>query len=63
MAAGVSIAAVSLGLSTTVRGAGSLALFDFRVAIGVTVLLALVAVVFYVALPAKTGADVSGHGK
>lgn len=63
MASGVSLAALSLALSTAARDAGEPALFDFRIAIGICLLLVIASIVFYVSLPAKTGADVSGHGK
>jgi EmrB/QacA subfamily drug resistance transporter len=63
MASGVSLAALSLAFSAAARGAGELALVDFRITIGVSLLLVLVSIVFYVSLPAKTGADVSGHSK
>lgn len=63
MASGVSLAALSLAFSTMVRGVSEVALIDFRIAIGFCLLLVLASIVFYASLPAKTGADVSGHGK
>lgn len=63
MASGVSLAALSLAFSTMARNASQVALVDFRIALGVCLLLVLVSIVFYASLPARTGADVSGHGK
>lgn len=63
MGSGVSLAALVLAFSKTARDASTVALFDFRVALGVCLALVLVSIVFYVSLPAKTGAHVSGHNK
>jgi hypothetical protein len=54
---------LSLAFSTMARNASQVALVDFRIALGVCLLLVLASIVFYASLPARTGADVSGHGK
>jgi EmrB/QacA subfamily drug resistance transporter len=61
---GVGLAAVVLALSSTAHGgpAATLTLFDFRVGLGFTVLVAVLAALAYVPLSPQTGAHVTGHG-
>lgn len=63
MAAGVSLAAVTLSLSLMLRGADAdaLSLFDFRVTLGISAVLALIIMVVYIRMPSDAGAHVTGH--
>lgn len=63
MAAGVSLAAVTLSLSLLLRGADAeaLSLFDFRVTLAVSAVLALIIMVVYIRMPSDAGAHVTGH--
>ncbi len=63
MAAGVSLAAVTLNLSLMLRGAeyGALSLFDFRVTLAISAVLALIIMVVYIRMPSNAGANVTGH--
>jgi EmrB/QacA subfamily drug resistance transporter len=63
MAAGVSLAAVTLNLSLMLRGAegDALSLFDFRVTLAISAVLALIIMVVYIRMPSDAGAHVTGH--
>ncbi len=63
MAAGVSLAAVTLNLSLMLRGetSGALSLFDFRVTLALSALLALIIMVVYIRMPSNAGANVTGY--
>ncbi len=60
---GVGLAALVLSASSLLHGGGGAALtmFDFRVALGFTAALVVVAIVSYTAMAADTGAHVTGH--
>ena len=54
--------ALVLSASSLLHGGGAaLTMFDFRVALGFTAALVVVAVVSYTAMAADTGAHVTGH--
>jgi EmrB/QacA subfamily drug resistance transporter len=60
---GVGLAALVLALSSASEGTGPLlTLFDFRVGLGFTLVVALIAAFAYVRLSPQTGMDVTGHG-
>jgi EmrB/QacA subfamily drug resistance transporter len=61
MGLGVSLAAVLINGSQTLRGADQLALADFRVAFVVVGLIAIAASALFLRLDADAGAEVSGH--
>jgi EmrB/QacA subfamily drug resistance transporter len=59
---GVGLAALVLALSSTSQATGPiLTLFDFRVGLGFTLVVALLAAFAYVRLSPQTGMDVTGH--
>lgn len=59
---GVGLAALALALSSASQATGPiLTLFDFRVGLGFTLVVALVAAFAYVRLSPQTGMDVTGH--
>ncbi len=60
---GVGLAALALALASTARGApgSTLTMFDFRVALGFTLVLVFAAALAYIPLSPQTGAHVTGH--
>jgi EmrB/QacA subfamily drug resistance transporter len=60
---GVGLAAVALAVSSLSQGhaGATLTMFDFRIALGFTLLLALAAVVAYIPMSPQTGTHVTGH--
>lgn len=60
---GVGLAAVALALSAAARDSAgaTLTLFDFRVGLGFTLLVVLVAAIAYIPLSPETGTHVTGH--
>lgn len=61
MGMGVSVGALALNFSRLLRHAGSLSLFDFRVAFAAAGLLCLLSILSYRRLAADAGAEISGH--
>jgi hypothetical protein len=65
MGVGVAVASLTLSLSASLRGADSASLssFDFRVALVVMAVLAVMSVLSFRVLDRLAGAEVSGHGR
>jgi hypothetical protein len=61
MGLGVSLAAILINGSQTLRGADRLALADFRLAFVAVGLIAIAASALFLRLDADAGAEVSGH--
>ncbi len=61
MSMGVAVGALMLSVSQTLRGAQTLGLFDFRVALVLTGLLCLAALWPFATLGRDVGAEISGH--
>jgi hypothetical protein len=61
MGMGVAVGALMLNFSRLLRGASSLALYDFRLAFVLAGVLSATAIFSYARLAADAGAEISGH--
>jgi len=61
MGMGVAIGALMLNFSRQLRGAASLSLFDFRLALVLAGVLSALAIFSYATLASDAGAEISGH--